>query len=453
VRNPARRPAPRRVMVTALAVLSAAIVALPSAAAGQEDDAQKSDVERLRRDVESAYLDVQKDHQRVRAADWDDVQLSREFAAILDALVKDARSAATPDVAAAASAVRAVESRHVDAPLTRTSLHVVLAETVTGAAADRRAASRDVFVGTARRVFSAEKTEDVWDGHFLGLPAVEAFRVAQAKQQGEEKPAPPAAPADKAAEKPADKPAKALDEQVFLEKARPWLGPWTGWTMDIAEKLNKRQQRAVKAVWFDRYEVTCAQYHAFLESVAPAARKALLPAGWTMDDKDAAQMPAGKERHPVTGVTWRQAQAYAESQGKRLPTCDEWERAAAGAEKEPRVFPWGNSEEGKTWAGVNCEPKATFPVDAFPDDATPEGIVGMAGNVAEIVSTHADRTDIGKAGPEKNRQVLVCGGSYAKSRASECATSYRWVVDADASSQSVGFRCVMDDAEYKKRHK
>jgi hypothetical protein len=36
---------------------------------------------------------------------------------------------------------------------------------------------------------------------------------------------------------------------------------------------------------------------------------------------------------------------------------------------------------------------------------------------------------------------------------SECATSFRWVLDADEASASVGLRCVMDDAEYKKRHK
>ena len=54
--------------------------------------------------------------------------------------------------------------------------------------------------------------------------------------------------------------------------------------------------------------------------------------------------------------------------------------------------------------------------------------------------------------PDKGKQVLVCGGSYA-SRPTECTTSRRWVLDADGASPTVGFRCVMDDAEYKKRHK
>jgi formylglycine-generating enzyme required for sulfatase activity len=76
----------------------------------------------------------------------------------------------------------------------------------------------------------------------------------------------------------------------------------------------------------------------------------------------------------------------------------------------------------------------------------------MAGNVAELVATCSDRTEIGRTGPEKQKQVLVCGGSFA-SRISDCESSFRWVLDADGASPSVGFRCVMDEAEYKKRHK
>jgi hypothetical protein len=76
----------------------------------------------------------------------------------------------------------------------------------------------------------------------------------------------------------------------------------------------------------------------------------------------------------------------------------------------------------------------------------------MAGNVAEMVATYPDRTDVGKTGPEKEKQILVCGGGFT-SRSSECVTSWRWVIDADGASPSVGFRCVMDEAEYRKRKK
>jgi formylglycine-generating enzyme required for sulfatase activity len=441
------------------AVLAAWVFVAPCAARADDRpavDAARDEVERLRREMELAFLDVQKDHERVRAADWARTPFGDPFSAALAEFVRDERARAEPrsakqDADDAVAALQSLAERKVEAPLTRTSMIVVLAETARAARSDRAAAPRDAFVAAAGTVFAAAKPEDVWDTCFVVLPVVDAFRAAQkklAEAQAAAAEPPPAAPPDK----PAGKPVNGIDEMVLCERTRPWVGPWTGWTTDVPEKQNKRQQRSVRPVWVDRYETTCGQFRAWLESLPPASRRANLPQGWTLDDKDAVQMPAGKERHPVTGVTWRQAQAFAESQGKRLPTCDEWERAAAGGDKEPRPFPWGGSEEGRQWAHLGVEPKGTFPVDAFPDDATPDGLVGFAGNAAELVSTYSDRTEVPKSGPEKGKQLLVCGGSFT-SRASECATSWRWVEDADGSSPSVGFRCVMDEAEYRKRRR
>ena len=458
--------------VLALAVLAAAawppVAPRPAPAAAQESaDALRSEVERLRGEMERAWLDAQGDHVKVRAAGWADVQLVPEFTAVLDGFVKDARARprgtgdeAKSDRDAADAAVRDATARRVDAPLTPPSLLVVLAQTAKDAAADATADPRSVFVAAARKVFAEAKLEDVWDAWFTALPVVTAYREARSKLDALER-TPPEPPKDPlpapetpretpAPERPAEKPAVPAEEPVFLDRARAWLGPWTGWP--TPEKLNKRQQRQVRAVWMDRFEVTCAQYLAFLEAAPAASRRALLPQGWTIDETDAVQMPTGRERHPVTGVTWRQATAFAEAHSKRLPSSDEWERAAAGAEKEPRTYPWGASEEGRSWVHLGVEPKGTFPVDAHPDDVTPEGVAGLAGNVAELVATYPDRTEVARTGPEKNRQVLVCGGSFA-SRASECVTSWRWVLDGDGSSPSVGFRCVMDDAEYRKRNK
>lgn len=411
-----------------------------------------SEVERLRKEVELAFLDVKRDHTLVRAETWPDAPFAADFDATLVRLVEEARArqearSAQQDVDDAATAVGALVERKAELPLTRTSLVVVFAESMRAARAAPTTTARDVFVTAARTVFAAQKPEDAWDACFIVLPSVRAYRDAQTKLAEAKK-----APAAADAKAPAPSASKVPDDMVFTDRPRPFVGPWTGWTSDIPEKQNKRVQRTVKPVWTDRHEVTCGEYKAFLDLLNAEGRRAMLPREWTIDETGKPVMPEGRDRHPVTGVTFAQAQAYAESLGKRLPTADEWERAAGGGEKDVRQFPWGNSDEGKRWPHLGVEPKGTFPVDEFEDDVTPEGIRGMAGNVAEMVATYPDRNDVPKAGPEKGKQVFVCGGSF-NSRSSDCVTGWRWVIDSGESSPAVGFRCVMDEAEYKKRHK
>ena len=48
----------------------------------------------------------------------------------------------------------------------------------------------------------------------------------------------------------------------------------------------------------------------------------------------------GYENHPVVMITWFGAKAFAEFQGWRLPTENEWEKAARGS--DDRAYPWGN---------------------------------------------------------------------------------------------------------------
>ena len=453
-----------------LAVAMSGVLCVPREAATASPEsadaaAAQEEVGRSRRDLEVAFLDVQRDHARVRLEEWARTPFGDAFTAVLKQFVQSARSQSPPrgdvdDAAAAADVLRQLTERRVEPPLTGTSRPVVLAQTARSARADATGSERELFLAAARATFAEPRPEDAWDARFLGLPVVVAYRAANAKLAiAHEKDAapPPADPSGpKATEGPAEKssadPTLPSDDMVLCDRTKVWTGPWSGWTTDIPENKNKRQQRTLKVIWIDRFEVTCAQYRAFLEKLGPSGRRAMLPQEWTLDEKDAVMAPDGKDRHPVTGVTFEQAQAFAESLGKRLPTSDEWERAAGGAEKEPRAFPWGASAEGKTWAHAAVEAKGTFPVDAFEDDATPERVVGLAGNVAEMVASYPDRTEVGKAVPEKGRQVFVCGGSY-KSRASECGPGWRWVIDADGASPSVGFRCVMDDAEYRKRHK
>ena len=85
--------------------------------------------------------------------------------------------------------------------------------------------------------------------------------------------------------------------------------------------LTESPQRKVelKAFLIDRYPVTNAQYHEFLNATGYKPWK---PHRHTK----------GQEQHPVTYVAWPDAVAYAEWAGLRLPTQEEWEKAARGTD-------------------------------------------------------------------------------------------------------------------------
>lgn len=120
----------------------------------------------------------------------------------------------------------------------------------------------------------------------------------------------------------------------------------------------------------DKYPVTNAQYARFV-----AATGHRPPSHWAQG-----KIPAGKELHPVTLVSWHDAQAYAKWAGKRLPTEAEWEKAARGT--DGRRWPWGNAMEPSrlnTYYNVGSTTKVTV----YPQGASPYGVMDMAGNVSE----------------------------------------------------------------------
>lgn len=152
-----------------------------------------------------------------------------------------------------------------------------------------------------------------------------------------------------------------------------------------------RHQVPLDAFLIDRTPVTNAQFAAFLNAAGPS--NAHHERWFDGDDRDARIHQRGKmwvaapgfATHPVVEVSWVGARDYCWWLGKRLPTEAEWEKAARGT--DGRRYPWGDSLPDQTRAQYNAGWNETAPVGSFPAGASAHGVLDMAGNVWEWVSS------------------------------------------------------------------
>ncbi|MBN1293468.1 MAG: SUMF1/EgtB/PvdO family nonheme iron enzyme [Candidatus Latescibacteria bacterium] len=136
----------------------------------------------------------------------------------------------------------------------------------------------------------------------------------------------------------------------------------------------------------DRYEVTVDEYTEFLNKGGNdeyyESRMAIPElCGIVKDGPGKYRVIPGRENYPVVFVQQQWALAYAESQGKTLPTEAMWERAAIGA--DGRAYPWGNEPLDPSRANYDFHYGGALPVGSFPEGATPEGLYDMTGNARE----------------------------------------------------------------------
>lgn len=153
----------------------------------------------------------------------------------------------------------------------------------------------------------------------------------------------------------------------------------------------------------------------------------------------------GYAKHPVAGVTWYGAMAYAAWIDKRLPTEAEWEVACCGGLENP-TYPSGEDIE-KTEA--NFFSADTTPVMSYP--ANGYGLYDMAGNVYEwcldwyeynYYEYSSQEPDFPK-GPIQGVYRVLRGGCW-KSLKEDLRCSKRHRNNPGAANGTYGFRCAQD---------
>jgi formylglycine-generating enzyme required for sulfatase activity len=208
------------------------------------------------------------------------------------------------------------------------------------------------------------------------------------------------------------------------------------------------QKITLPAFLIDRYEVTNLQYKKFIDATGRHSP----------DHFRNRTYPPGKADHPVTFVSWDDAVAYCAWAGKRLPTDQEWEKAARGT--DGREYPWGNefSTEDANMPLRWQELKQfgdTTPVGAFEKGVSPYGAYDMSGNVWEWTASWYEAYP-GNTTPSEaygHRYKTLKGGSWYDCSIYKCGISApvynRSFFAARTKNDTFGFRCAKDAPENK----
>ncbi len=265
------------------------------------------------------------------------------------------------------------------------------------------------------------------------------------------------------------------DEQGYQERY--------GFEKPLFINEHPEHQVSLDAFFIDQYEVTNAQFKAFIRATGHAEPMAWIQNGYNVrDDKlrtahvsnlrwvasdyfkldrDTAvlskqelldalfEIQHRRDTLPVTSVSWHDADNFCRWQGKRFPSEAEWEKAARGP--DGNEYPWGNTwqlEKSNTGDGIDSE-EVLMPAGSFPQDKSYYGIYDLGGNVSEWVAdryqSYPDASLVVSATEGLHRVVRGGGagtGHYALSLFFRSAR--RAHADPEMRSTDVGFRCARD---------
>jgi formylglycine-generating enzyme required for sulfatase activity/curli biogenesis system outer membrane secretion channel CsgG len=186
----------------------------------------------------------------------------------------------------------------------------------------------------------------------------------------------------------------------------------------------------LRAYYIDRTEVSNQDYHAFVRRF-----KHRPPPSWPRG-----VIPEGKADHPVVMVSWKDADRYCRTQGKRLPKEVEWEKAFRG--QNGKKYPWSGTKFYSNYARtVESGVLGPSSVTSASKDISEYGVQHLAGNVREWVDSYLKPFPGSRYySPKVGREKVIRGGSWAKTQ----KEAIGWVRSSSRPTygwKDVGFRC------------
>lgn len=207
--------------------------------------------------------------------------------------------------------------------------------------------------------------------------------------------------------------------------------------------------------WIDRTLVTVGQYRSFIESGGYQTERWWTPEGWQWRQANSITHPlyqSSDPNHPVCGVSWYEADAYARSIGKRLPTEAEWEKAASwnAATGEKLKYPWGN-EFDPLANRYDAENGTTTALSTEPQPMNLYGCSDMIGNVWEWTNTWFEGYPSFESYPYPGYSQQYFDGAHRVLKGGSWAT-FKWAMRSTfrnwyhphVREVFAGFRCVRD---------
>lgn len=193
------------------------------------------------------------------------------------------------------------------------------------------------------------------------------------------------------------------------------------------------------AFWMDKYEVSNAMY---LKCMQDGACSEMVSDNTTYNNWI-------YRNHPITYVTWEQANVYCQWAGRRLPTEAEWEKAARGT--DGRKYPWGNEAPNARLANFDGSMiHEAVSVYRYPLGASPYGVLNMSGNVREWIADwygedyYLTTPYTNPTGPETGTERSLRSGSYNEDK-NEITITSRYRHEPQSAGLSRGFRCAESD--------